>query len=80
MSYQDAVVQHRYGDYTHLCSAVGRAGSRIRSRSLGLSFRARSLACEILGASFYRDLGLAVCCVKFGVPWVWKLLGVPWCL
>lgn len=80
MSYQDAFVQRRYGDYIHQYSVEGRAGNHTRSRSRGLSFRARSLACGILGVSFYRDLDLAIYCVKARFARGWKLLGVPWCL
>lgn len=66
MFYQDAFAQRRYGDCTHQYSVVGHVGSRIRNRSRGLSFHARSLACGIPGVSFYRDLDLAFFCVKLG--------------
>lgn len=74
MSYQDAFAQRRYGDYIHQYSVAGRAGSHTRSRSRGLSFRVRSLACGILGVSFYRDLDLAIYCVKARFPGGWELL------
>lgn len=79
MSCQDVSAQRRYGDYTRQYSVGGRAGSRTRNRSLGLSFHVRSLAYGIPGASFCRDLGLAVYCVSAGPPGdggYWEYLSV----